>query len=277
MKKTIITLLLLTAMLTFAQGQTGPRLATVGILPFEASGGGITADEAREITRQITAELGSWGTMTILTDGQANTAEYLVRGQLARQIDQIVLSATTSDTRTGRVLNTTRETAATIGALSIVSFCAQVAENVPFPNYLLGTWQSTINMVDGPISAILEFRGDRTVVVHRYDTWEHNGTDSLKYQAIGTGNYTYAGYLRRTVTIDRRQITTDATVGITLTLEDALPKYEDINVGGLRVLFNDARTSFELVYGALPCGDNYTGPSVYPSDRVFYTSFTKIR
>jgi hypothetical protein len=121
----------------------------------------------------------------------------------------------------------------------------------------------------------LEFNPDRTIRIERYDTWEHAGANSLRYQAIGSGTYTYVGYLRRMVTIDRRQIQSEATVNITLTLEDALPHLTTINARSLRVLFNDEKTSFEIVYGGLPCGENYSGSSVYPSREVFYTSFTK--
>jgi hypothetical protein len=161
--------------------------------------------------------------------------------------------------------------------MSYESFCAKVAENIPFPNYLLGKWRSTIDMSDGPVTCILEFLSDRTIKVEQYDTWEHNGTNSLKYQAIGTGTYTYAGYLRRNVTIGGRTIQTDATVGINMSLEDALPKYEVIGVGGLRVLFNESKSSFEFVSGALPCGDNFTGPSIYPNKAVYYSRFNKIQ
>jgi hypothetical protein len=44
----------------------------------------------------------------------------------------------------------------------------------------------------------------------------------------------------------------------------------------MRVLFNDDKSSFEIVYGGLPCGENNSGTSVYPSREVFYTRFTKI-
>ena len=252
------------------------RLATVGILPFEVSSADLTAGFAEEVTRQVIAEMNSWGTIIILTEGQAETAEYLIRGQVARQDNQIVLSAVTVERSSGRTLNASRAQGPNLAAISIASFSAQIVENVPFPNFLLGRWISTIDMMDGPLTSILEFRADRTVLAERYDTWEHNGTNSLRYQGIGRGTYTYLGYLRRTVTVGNRQVLSDATVGITLTLEDALTEFSSINAGGLRVLFNEARSSFELVHGGLPCGVNHTGPSVFPSTNVFYTRFTKI-
>ena len=253
------------------------RLPTVGILPFEVSGGGVSAADAAEATRLVIAELGSWELMNIMTGGDAQNAEYLVQGQISRQNNMVVLAAVTSLASSGRTLNNSREEAAQLSAVSMESFCAQITANVPIPNFLLGTWQSTINMIDGPITCIMEFLSDRTVRVQQYDTWEHKGTDSLKYQGIGEGTYTYAGYRRRTVSVAGRNVQADATVGINLALEDALPKYESLEMSGMRVLFDDSRNSFELVSGALPCGENLTGPSVYPSQDVFYSRFTKIR
>jgi len=273
MKKIIpLLLFLILTFSTFAQ-----RLTTVGIMPFETSGDGVDENDAEEVVKMIAEELGSWGVMTILTGEQARTAEYLVRGQVSRQDNQFVIEASVSDPRTGRILNTAHASASSPRAIHRESLCVQIAENIPYPNYLLGKWQSTINMIDGPVICILDFRSDRTVRVERFDTWEHNGANSLKYQAIGSGTYSYSGYLRRTVTIDRREIVTDATVGISLTLEDALPKYRTVSAGGLRVLFDEEKLNLELSYGGIPCGENHSGASVYPSRNVYYSKFTKIQ
>ena len=278
MRKTtfvFIILLSVSALPVFAQG--APRLPTLGIMPFTASGSGLNERDAAEATRLVINELSSWGTITILSGDQAKDGEYLVRGQISRADNQIVLSATTSDAGTGRNLNNSREQAPELGAISIQSFCTKIAENVPFPNYLLGKWRSTINMADGPVTCIMEFLSNRTVQVQQFDTWEHNGTNILKYQGFGSGTYTYAGYLRRNLTIDQRTLSADATVGINLKLEDALPKFTSVNTGGLRVLFDDSKSSFELVYGGIPCGNNFSGPSVYPGENVYYTKFVKIQ
>lgn len=254
------------------------KLYTVGILPFEASGDGVTDGDASEATRLVIAALASCDTLTLLSGDQAKDGEYLVQGQVSMQNNQIVLSAATSEARSGKVLNTSKEQALSLAAVSMFSFCTQLTSYVPYPNYLLGRWQSTINMIDGPVTCILEFRSDRTVRVQQYDTWEHNGTNSLKYQAIGTGTYSFSGYhLRPAITVDGQRIQPDAAMGINLTLEDALPKYSSVSRSGLRVLFDDSKTSFELVNGGFPCGDNYTGPSVYPGASVFYTRFTKVQ
>ena len=280
MKKTAFVFLILmsvSSLSVFAQGTVTPRLSTLGIMPFTVSGSGLTEGDAAEATRMVINELSSWGTITILSGDQAKNAEYLVRGQIARLDNQVVLSAATSDTGTGRTLNSSREQAPELGAISIQSFCTKIAENVPFPNYLLGKWRSTINMADGPVTCILEFQSNRTIQVQQFDTWEHNGVNILKYQGFGSGTYTYAGYLRRTLTIDQRALSADATVGINLKLEDALPKFTNLSAGGLRVLFDDSKSSFELVYGGIPCGNNFSGPSVYPGENVYYTKFIKIQ
>ena len=257
------------------------RIPTVGILPFEA-GSGVSAGDAAEATRLVIAEMSSSETLTILQGSQAESGEYLIRGQISRlttgQNAQTVLSATIQQESSGRTLNTAREQGQSLGAISIFSFCIQLADYIPYPNHLLGKWQSTIDMIDGPVACILEFLPDRTVQVEKYETCEHNGTNSLKYQAIGTGTYTFMGFhLRRAVTVEGRRIITDAALGINMTLEDALPKYNSVSASGLRMVTDEAKRSFELVNGGLPCGDNFTGPSVYPSASVFYTKFTKIQ
>jgi len=276
MKKTaLLFCFLITVIPVFAQGTA--RLPTVGILPFETTGTGASAADAAEATRLTIAELSSWGFMTILSGDQAKNGEYLIRGQIQRLNNQLVLSAVTSEARSGKNLNSSKEQAASLAALDIEAFCTQAAEYIPYPNYLLGKWRSTINMVDGPVTCVLEFLSDRTVKVQQYDTWEHNGTNSLKYQAIGSGTYSYSGYRRRTVTVNGQGILADATVGINLKLEDALPKYVNVSRTGLRALFDDPKESFELVNGGFPCGDNFTGPSVYSSAAVAYTKFNKIQ
>ena len=256
----------------------GQKVYTVGILPFEISGTGISVSIAEDVTNLVIAELSSWGIMNVLSGDKAESGEYLVKGRIQRQNNQVVLTAATVLASTQKILNNSREQGASLADINIEAFCTQVAENIPVPNYLLGKWRSTINTVDGPVTCIMEFRSDRTIRVEQYDTWEHSGTNSLKYQAFGTGTYTYAGYRRRNVTISGRSIQADATISVSLKLEDALPKYTSASAGNLRVLFNDdSKNSFELSYGGIPCGDNFSGPSVYPSERVFYTSFSKIQ
>jgi hypothetical protein len=271
MKKVLFTLVFLwTALAGFSQ-----RLSVVAVFPFEASGNGVSPADAAALTGQLTTELESWGTLTIVSGDEAGRAEYLVRGQLTRQNNQTVLSAVTYDARTNKALNTSKEQAATVGALSsqIFSLCAQITENVPFPNYLLGKWRAVINMPDGPLTCILEFRSNRIVVVEQYDTWEHRGDRSLKYQGFGSGTYSYWGHVRRTV----RGAPVDGFVSINVKLEDALPKYTALNVSRINLYFDEGRNNFELVSAGFSCGDNFAGPSVYPQATAAYISFTKIQ
>jgi TolB-like protein len=271
MKKILITLVFFSvALAVFPQ-----RLSVVAVFPFEARGNGVNAADATALTRQLISELESWGTLTIIGGDEASRAEYLVKGQLASQNNQIVLSAVTYDAKTNKALNSSREQAAGVNALSsqIFSLCAQITENIPFPNYLLGKWRAVINMVDGPLVCILEFRSNRTVQAEQYDTWEYRADRSLKYQGFGTGTYSYWGHVRRTV----RGSPVDGFVTINLKLEDALPKYTSLSLARLNLFFDDEKNSFELVSAGLACGDNYAGPSVYPHAAVGYTKFTKIR
>jgi hypothetical protein len=283
----LVCFLLLTPLLVFGQ-----RVYSVGILPFEVSAtevregegaaqgaiGVVSPAEAAEATRLVIAELRPVATIVVLEGDAAQNGDYLVRGQISRQNNQIVLSASTVEARTGRVLNTTREQAATLSAIPMLSFCARVIQNIPYPTYYLGRWQATIDTIEGPLISILEFRTNRIVQVERYDTWEHNGTNSLRYQAIGTGTFTFTGHhFLRAVNVDSRQFRVNATFGIDLTLEDALTKYESINVSNLALLFDDSYRSFELVNAGLPCGDNHSGPAVFPSASVYYTRFTRIQ
>ena len=273
MRKTILVFIFfITALSGFAQ-----RIFTVGVLPFEASGEGVYPGDAAEAARLIQTELSPITTLTILPAEQAANGDYLIKGQLTLRNNQIVLSATITQASTGRTLNTVREQGSSLSAISMFSICAQLTDYIPYPGDFLGKWQSTIDTNDGPVTCIMVFRSDRKAEVEQYDTWEHNGTNSLKYQAIGSGTYTYAGYRRRNVTSGGTTALSDAVASINLKLEDALPKYITVAAGGLRILFDESHSSFEFVYGGLPCGDNHSGPSVYPGERVFYTRFSKIQ
>ena len=274
MKKTVLVFIFfITALSVFGQ-----RIYTVGVLPFEASGEGVSPGVASEAERLIRDELSPVTTLTVLPAAQAAEGEYLINGQISFRNNQIALTATITQASTGKTLNTVREQGSSLNAISMSSVCAQLCDYIPYPAYITGKWQSTINTNDGPVTCILEFRPDRTATAEQYDTWEHKGTNLLKYQAIGTGTYSFTGYhIPRTVTVEGRRILVNAAFGINLTLEDALPKYNIVNVTGSRILFNDTRSGFEIVNGGIPCGDNYTGPSVYPGEKLFYTGFSKIR
>jgi len=254
----------------------GQKLPVIAVLPFEATGGRVTAEDASRVTGQVVAELNSWGTLSVLQTEAG--AEFVVRGTLSRVGNEFILSAITTDAKTKKRLNDSVEKASSVAGLSVFSFCSNLVQNVPLPNYLLGTWQSSINMPDGPVVCIVEFKSDRTARVERYDTWEHKKNNSLRYEGYGTGKYSYAGFfVRRTLTMNSKQIQADALTGFNFTLEETLPEQTSVNVGSLCIQFNSDRSSFEIINGSLPCGRNYDGPSVYPSASIGFTQFTKIK
>ena len=250
------------------------QLPTVGVMVLEARGAGVTAADALNITTRVITELNSWG----IVNAQQGTAgaDYIIRGIILRQGSNYILSGSTVNAANNRVLNEYREEVP-IGALSVFAFCAKALERVPSPNYLLGTWQSTINMPDGPVVCIIQFKADRTVNVERYDTWEHRERNALRYEGFGTGTYTYISYASRSIPVGGQQVRVDATFGISLSLEETLPDQTNVNLSGLSIAFNADKTAFDIVNGTLPCGRNYDGPSVYPSEHLGFTRFVKIR
>jgi len=239
------------------------------------NGASVTGADAAGITSQVVEELQSWGTLNVIR-GSAG-AEFILRGTLSRQGGgNFVLSGTTLSANE-QVLNEYSETAQSIAAISIEQFCAKAAERIPLPNYLLGTWQSSINMPDGPVVCIIEFKPDRVASVERYDTWEHRQNHTLRYEGFGSGTYTYTGYSNRVVTINSRQTRIDAIASVNLTLEETLPDDQSVNRSNLQILFNSEKTSFEILNNILPCGKNYARGSTTPSETFGYTHFSKIR
>jgi len=250
------------------------RIPVIGVVAFQASGTGINPTDLANVTGQVVSELSSWGTLTVV---QGDTgAEYVIRGTLSRQSTGLVLSGSTSDAN-GTVLNEFTEQGRAIADLSITMFCAKAVERVSLPNYLLGTWESVINMPDGPVVCIMEFRSNRTVRVERYDTWEHRQQNALRYEGYGAGTYTYIGYANRIVNISGQQVRIDAAASINLTLEETLPDQTSVSMRGLYLVFNGDRNAFEIVNAMLPCGRNFDGPSVYHSAVIGFTQFRKIR
>jgi hypothetical protein len=252
------------------------KTPVIAIIPFEAGSGRITAEDASRITGQVVAELNSWGSLKVLQTEDG--AEYIVRGTLSRVGNEFILSAITTDAKSKKRLNDSVERASSIAGLSIFSFCSNAVQSVPLPNYLLGKWQSTVNMPDGPVVCIIEFKSDRTALVERYDTWEHRKNNSLRYEGYGTGKYSYVGFfVKRTITVDSKQVQIDAMSGFNLSLEETLPEQTSVNIGRLGIQFNGDKSAFTIVDGSLPCGRNYDGPSVYPSAYIGFTQFTKVK
>jgi hypothetical protein len=241
---------------------------------FEVLGAGVTAAEAVDVTNRVISELTSWGTLNVV-QGSAG-AEYIISGTISRQGNIFVLQGKTTEAATERVLNEFREQV-DVNNISVLTFCASAVDKVPFSNHFIGTWQAAINMPDGPVVCIIEFKPDRTVAVERYDTWEHKQLNALRYEGYGSGTYSYAGFANRVVTVNAQQVRIDAIVNIKLTLEDTLPEQTEVNQTGLYLVFNGNKSAFDIINGTLPCGQNFDGPSVYHFYTLGFTSFTKIR
>ncbi|MCL2765114.1 MAG: hypothetical protein FWD40_07560 [Treponema sp.] len=251
------------------------RLPVIGIITFETTGGGVTAADAVNLTSQVVSELNSWGTVNVV-QGAAG-AEYIIRGSLSRIGNNFILSASTLNAGTNAVLNEYNEQARALNDISVSQFCAKAVERIALPNYLLGTWQSVLNMPDGPVVCIIEFRTDRSVRVERYDTWEHRQQNALRYEGYGTGTYSYIGFANRVVSAGGRQVRVDSAISVNLSLEETLPDQASVNQSGLHLAFNGERTTFEIVNGMLPCGRNFDGPSVYQSSVLGFSQFRKLR
>jgi hypothetical protein len=251
------------------------RIPVVGVAVFDTSGSGVTAAEAANLSNKVASELTSWGTLRVLQTSEG--AEYFIRGTLTRSGNNFVLSAVTVNASTKQTLNEYSEQGRTLNDISITTLCAKAVEKVPLPNYLLGKWQSTINMPDGPVVCIMEFKSDRSVLVERYDTWEHKQNNALRYEGYGKGDYSYAGYANRLITVNSKQIRIDATISVNLALEESLPEQTSVNIRGISVLFNAEKTTFEIVNGSLLCGRNFDGPAVYSAAVIGFSQFVKIR
>ncbi|MDR0322849.1 MAG: hypothetical protein LBI12_00210 [Treponema sp.] len=247
----------------------------MGVMPFEVRGSGVTSADTVNITNRIIAELSSWGTLSVVQG--SGGAEYIIRGTISRQGAVFILSAETVNAGTGQILNEYSEQIAVGGEASLFLFCAKAVERVPLPNYLVGLWRSSLPMPDGPVVCIIEFKSDRTVVVERYDTWEHKQNNAIRYEGYGAGAYSYAGFANRHITVNSQAVRIDAIVNVNLTLEETLPEQTAVNQPGLSLVFNSEKTAFDIVNGLLPCGTNHDGPSVYPSSVLGFTSFNKIQ
>lgn len=272
MKKRYATFFLLFVFIGVVYAQ---RIPAIGVLSFEASGRGVTVVEADELTNKVIAELSSWGTLNVARG--SSSVEYFIQGTVTRVGGNLILSASTVNASSNAVLNEYRQQAASMGEFPVFSLCSSAVEKIPFPNYLLGTWQSTIDMPDGPVVCIMEFKSERNVVVERYDTWEHKQRNALRYEGYGAGAYSYVGFANRSVNLSGQMTRVDAAVNVNLKLEETLPDQAEVSRTGLYLVFNSEKTSFQIVNSVLPCGRNFDGPSVYPSEILGFSRFTKIR
>ena len=284
MRKRAVFIILFVLLFLFPGRIFSQNLSSIVVFVFEVSGAGLKPEDGESITRRCIDEIASWGTVTVLDEGQAGSADYVVRGKLSRDRNTLSLSAVTLDGRTEKNLASAKEQASSLEELNgkLFDFCVQMVQPVPFPNYLLGKWEASIPVNGGPLLCRLEFKSNRMVVVERYDTYEYQPGSVLKYEGYGTGSYTYIGRVRRTMAFRDsrgnvyRESPVDASLSISLTLKDTLPGYTPFDSTRLYLVFNEGKTNFELVSSGLPCGQNNGGASVYPQKNMAYTKFVKI-
>jgi len=264
-----------TALPVFSQ-----RVSSIVIFPFEVIGRGVSNIDAASLTKQVVSEITSWGTIAVLEEKEAAAADYVVRGQLTVDNRLIALTATTYEVRDNKPLISYRVQAENVRGLSsrLFTFCTQMMEPIPLPNYLLGKWTSTVALDDGVLICILVFGENRAVTVERYDTYERRQGNSLMYQGYGRGTYAYSVQIRKMETIQdlsgaSRETGVDGSVTVSLSLEDALPNYRSLLTERIKLAFAAEHNSFELLTAGFPCGDNFDGPSAH----IAYTRFTKIQ
>jgi hypothetical protein len=260
------------------------KIFGVVIFPFETPERGVSANDAASIRKQIIDEIVSWGSIIVLEETEAGSADFYVQGKITLDNNLVALTGTTYDAKTDRPLNSYREQAANMSALSghIFSFCIRMAESIPLPNLLAGKWMSILEMNGGSLTCIVEFKPDRTISIERYDTCEYSRGNALTYQGFGAGTYTYNPQARRIMTIESsegvvRESPVDGSVSLSLTLEDTLPPYNSLNTNRVRLVFGSNNDSFELLNAGLPCGSNFDGLSIYPARTFAYIHFIRIQ
>jgi hypothetical protein len=260
------------------------KISGVVIFPFETPERGVSANDAASIRKQIIDEITSWGSIIVLEESEAESADFYVLGKITLDNGMAALTGTTYDAKTDKPLNSYREQAANMSALSgrVFSFCTRMAESIPLPNLLEGKWMSILDVNGGSLTCIVEFKPDRTVSIERYDTGEYSRDNALIYQGFGAGTYTYNPQARGIMTIEGsggavRESPVDGSISLSLTLEDTLLPYNSLNTGRVRLAFGSNNDSFELLNAGLPCGSGSEGPSIHPDRTFAYIHFTRIQ
>ncbi len=255
----------------FSGGVFSQDLSSLAVFVFEVSdNSALKAEDGEALTRRCIDEIISWGALIMLDESQAENADYVIRGTLSQTRNRITLSAETFNGKTEQSLASVKTEASSMEELyeKLFDFCINITQPIPFPNYLVGIWETSIPVEGSPLLCRLEFKSDRTVIIQRYDTYEYHSASVLKYEGYGRGNYTYFSRIQQGSTVN-------ALLGISFTLEDALPAYTSFSGSRMSLVFDEGRTSFILSGAGLPCGENNGGTSVYPQKNMFYTHFVK--
>lgn len=269
-KKAMYKVILCTSLFFLASGGFSQSISSLAIFSFDISGSDLSAEDAVHIRNRCIEEITSWGVLSVFDERNALNADYTARGKISQDEDGFTLSAETIVRRTEKSAASSVEQASSLEELQekIFDFCIKITQPIPFPNYLVGTWEASIPVEGSPLLCRLEFTPNRTVIVERYDTYEYQIGSVLKYEGYGRGTYTYFSRIRR-------GRLSGAAMNISLTLTDALPDFVSVSGNRIAIDFDEGRASFRLLGSALPCGENNGGPSVYPEKNMAYIRFVK--
>ncbi|MDR2900280.1 MAG: hypothetical protein LBV20_02000 [Treponema sp.] len=271
MNKKVLSIIFLFTSLFFLPCEVfSQSLSSVLIFDFEVSESTLKPEDGKAFARSCIEEIRSWGVLQLYDETQAENADYIIRGKISRSRGNFVLTTETLNGKTQEELASVTESAPSLEALreKLFEFCINITQPIPFPNYLVGTWEASIPIEGSDLLCRLVFKSDRTVTAERYDTYEYQTGSVLKYEGFGRGNYTFFSRVQQ-------GRSANATLTMSLTLEDALPSFVSINVSRLSLVFDSERTSFELRPSGLACGKNNGGASVYPQQNMAYTRFVK--
>jgi hypothetical protein len=147
--------------------------------------------------------------------GRALNAEYIIYGQFMKMGTMFYLTATMLDINTAQRLYSSREQFQNQDQIfnNIPSFCKQIVDKIPTPNYFIGRWRSRefVSLSDeyylrrfsqrAPrpnsirLECEIEFKSDGTLIIHKFEnarviigyTLENAAFDS----AIDTGTGIY--------------------------------------------------------------------------------------
>jgi hypothetical protein len=151
-KKTVFKIILFASLFLFRGEVFSQDISSLVIFGFDVSGV-LTADDGRAMSRRIFDEINSWGVLSLFEESQAESADYIIRGKLSQSRRGYSLSAETFNRETEENLVSVTEEASSIEELyqNIFDFCIKITQPIPFPNYLVGTWEASIPVEGSPL------------------------------------------------------------------------------------------------------------------------------
>jgi TolB-like protein len=130
--------------------------------------------------------------------GRALNANSIVRGQLSKLGEQLLLTVSVLDVNTAQILASSRAQFKTVEEVltKMNPLAKDIVGKLPplaLENNFIGRWQSNVTHEGKDFRCILEFKTDGTIVIERYDTVGGNLT--------GTGLYSLGELYNKTILI----------------------------------------------------------------------------